>query len=313
MAFNDMRYRSFSSSSNEENLICNSATDGGILPPTPPHDYQEFGNSRFVPVINYCPVNQRSLVNVSPKVSISKESKTEGRKKRPRTAFTSEQLIQLEREFATSHYIHRTRRIELARNLDLSERQIKIWFQNRRMKLKKETKSEIIVADKKCIRNTIMENSRQLIPNVQMSRGELTNINNNNQLMESTSWPTNHGNSIDRKISVIIPQSKFNHKYMNENNYQQDYFPIHHDVMGNLRYQQSQVYQPVQHDFFEVNDSINNCRYQQSPVCQNNNNNNNQHQYLSYAPIQYEDYSFANELGKYVDFQNENCSNFTEL
>lgn len=60
------------------------------------------------------------------------------RRKRFRTIFTPYQLAWLEREFRLRPYLDRIRRSQLAEQLKLTERQIKVWFQNRRTKLKKE-------------------------------------------------------------------------------------------------------------------------------------------------------------------------------
>ncbi|XP_063157983.1 homeobox protein engrailed-2 [Candoia aspera] len=59
--------------------------------------------------------------------------------KRPRTAFTAEQLQRLKAEFQTNRYLTEQRRQSLAQELSLNESQIKIWFQNKRAKIKKAT------------------------------------------------------------------------------------------------------------------------------------------------------------------------------
>jgi homeobox protein CDX len=65
-----------------------------------------------------------------------------------RVVYSEHQRVELEKEFHYSKYITIRRKSELANNLGLSERQVKIWFQNRRAKERKQNKKKIEMTQK---------------------------------------------------------------------------------------------------------------------------------------------------------------------
>ncbi|MED6276602.1 Homeobox protein emx1 [Characodon lateralis] len=62
--------------------------------------------------------------------------------KRIRTAFSPSQLLRLERAFEKNHYVVGAERKQLASGLCLTETQVKVWFQNRRTKHKRQKLEE---------------------------------------------------------------------------------------------------------------------------------------------------------------------------
>jgi len=84
--------------------------------------------------------------DVDDDVAVSRDERTSsqpgvagtGKARRVRTAFTYEQLVALENKFRQTRYLSVCERLALALALRLTETQVKIWFQNRRTKWKKQ-------------------------------------------------------------------------------------------------------------------------------------------------------------------------------
>uniref|UniRef100_UPI00358F5CE8 barH-like 1 homeobox protein n=1 Tax=Myxine glutinosa TaxID=7769 RepID=UPI00358F5CE8 len=75
-------------------------------------------------------------------ISSSRDSPPVARSKKPRkarTAFSDHQLTQLERSFERQKYLSVQDRMELAATLNLTDTQVKTWYQNRRTKWKRQT------------------------------------------------------------------------------------------------------------------------------------------------------------------------------
>ncbi|XP_054709619.1 homeobox protein Nkx-6.1-like [Uloborus diversus] len=66
------------------------------------------------------------------------ESGDKGKRKKARTTFTGRQIFELEKQFEVKKYLSSSERTEMAKLLNVTETQVKIWFQNRRTKWKKQ-------------------------------------------------------------------------------------------------------------------------------------------------------------------------------
>ncbi|KAL2083140.1 hypothetical protein ACEWY4_020913 [Coilia grayii] len=73
-----------------------------------------------------------------PSMEDGMEAEREGSQRRVRTKFTPDQIQKLEKIFSKHKYLDAGERAKTAQKLNLSETQVRTWFQNRRMKVKRE-------------------------------------------------------------------------------------------------------------------------------------------------------------------------------
>ncbi|XP_049456539.1 ventral homeobox [Epinephelus fuscoguttatus] len=86
-----------------------------------------------------------SEANSSECLSVDEGSDMEkdGPQRRVRTKFTPEQISKLEKIFNKHKYLDAGERVKTAQKLNLTETQVRTWFQNRRMKLKREVQDHL--------------------------------------------------------------------------------------------------------------------------------------------------------------------------
>nr|XP_015802399.2 homeobox protein HMX1 [Nothobranchius furzeri] len=109
------------------------ARDSPGLPGQPGEDgdREETGRSSCVSAEDSCETGEAQVVR---------------KKKKTRTVFSRTQVFQLESTFDLKHYLSSSERARLAAALQLTETQVKIWFQNRRNKWKRQISADMEAA-----------------------------------------------------------------------------------------------------------------------------------------------------------------------
>uniref|UniRef100_A0A0K0DVY3 Homeobox domain-containing protein n=1 Tax=Strongyloides stercoralis TaxID=6248 RepID=A0A0K0DVY3_STRER len=115
----------------------NSNSNHEVLPTTSINLQQRLWSQHWLELLQHSIISPQSG-DIAPGLFLQPLKKT----KRIRTAFSPSQLIHLEKAFELNHYVIGNERKQLASRLSLTETQVKVWFQNRRTKHKRNKHGE---------------------------------------------------------------------------------------------------------------------------------------------------------------------------
>ncbi|XP_069733778.1 homeobox protein Nkx-3.1 [Phaenicophaeus curvirostris] len=128
----------------EQGAVAEEGSEGSSAPGNPPRSLHPPGASPAHGTRREAHADATAETYLSERAPLPIAQHPPKQAKRSRAAFSHTQVIELERKFSHQKYLSAPERAHLAKNLHLTETQVKIWFQNRRYKTKrKQVASEI--------------------------------------------------------------------------------------------------------------------------------------------------------------------------